>query len=165
MTARKVVLIAENIRSAQNVGSLLRTADGLGVSKVYLCGYTPYPVRANDDRLPHEADAVNRRINKTSLGAENFVDWQYVNSAEDIIFKMRDDGYEIIALEQTAESISIKNYKPTDKVSLVVGNEVTGVSNSLLMMVDKAIEIPMKGQKESLNVAVAAAIAIYDLCS
>ncbi len=159
----KVILIAHNLRSSHNVGSLLRTADGLGVSEVYLTGYTPYPVTVPDDRLPHLANKLHHQIEKTALGAENSVDWYHEADALLLINRLRDDGYRICALEQTANSQNLKNYHAADKLVLIIGREVEGVEPEVLAVCDDVVEITMKGQKESLNVVQAAAIALYQL--
>lgn len=159
----KVVLIVENIRSAHNVGSLLRTADGLGVSHVYLVGYTPYPPSRDDNRLPHEQARALSQISKTSLGAENSVSWSHEKDTERLLRDLKGQGYCLTGLEQTDESVPLHEYTSPAKIGLVVGNEIEGVSLSTLKLCDTTLEIPMKGAKESLNVTVAGAIALYHL--
>lgn len=149
MAKRQVVLILDNIRSRENVGSIFRTADAAGVSKIYLCGITPTP--------PHE------KISKASLGAEEFIEWEYVKDTWRLVEKLKKEGYHTVALEQTKESEDIFKFEPRFPLALIVGNEVDGVSQSVLKRVDKKISIPMYGKKESLNVAVAAGIALYQL--
>ncbi len=159
---REIVLIAHNIRSTHNVGSLLRTADGLGVSRVILSGYTPFPrLHLGEPRLPHLADKISRQINKTALGAENFVPWQHTEDIEQAFTKLRADGFTIVAVEQSANSIKLPDYQPPAKLALLVGREVEGVEPEVLAACDLALEIPMFGQKESFNVVQAAAIALY----
>jgi tRNA G18 (ribose-2'-O)-methylase SpoU len=158
---REIVLIAHNLRSCQNVGSLLRTSDGLGIRKVYLTGYTPYPVSENDERLPHMAKKIDARIQKTSLGSENSVDWEHREQIIDVIEELKPMGYIIAALEQTAHSLPLPDYKPPEKIAIVVGREVEGIEPEVLDLCDLSLEIPMLGQKESYNVSVAAAIALY----
>ncbi len=160
---RQLVLIAHDIRSCHNVGSLLRTADGLGVSKVYLTGYTPYPAIKNDKRLPHIAAKNNRLITKTSLGAEKSVKWEYRRNLPGVIEELRSSSFRIAALEQAPNSINLLDYKPTANVALIIGSEVDGIDAAILSLADEIIEIPMLGEKESLNVSVAAAIALYHL--
>lgn len=140
-------LICHNIRSRENVGSLFRTSDAFGVDKIFLTGFTPTP--------PHE------KISKTALGAENFVLWEKVFSVSRLIKKLRLEGLEIVALEQSRKSIDIGKYQPKKKTALIVGNEVTGIPSRILKQCDRIIVIPMAGKKESLNVAVAFGIAAY----
>jgi len=160
---RKITLVVHNVRSAHNVGSILRTADGLGMDKVYLTGYTPHPPSAKDKRLPHMAQKIGRQINKTALGAEETVAWQYEPDIMSAIKKLKDAGYSLAALEQTTEAISIADFKPPAKLALLVGNEVGGLEKAVLGLCDIHLQIPMSGKKESFNVAIAAAIALYHL--
>lgn len=159
-----LVLILDNIRSCYNVGSIFRTADGLGVSHIYLSGYTPYPLMTNDERLPHIAVKLDKSIAKTSLGAEKYIEWTYSQDVKDVILKLKNEGFTIICLEQTPNSVDIKNLKlNSNKIALVLGNEVLGVDDNIIQLSDICLEIPMKGRKESFNVSVAAAIACYEL--
>lgn len=158
---RNIVLIAHNLRSCHNVGSLLRTADGLGVSKVYLTGYTPYPIAENDSRLPHLAEKLSRQIHKTALGAEDFVPWQHRDNIEEVIAELKPDGFVIAAVEQAKNSTKLPYFKPPNKIALLVGREVEGIEPEILAQVDHTLEIPMLGKKESFNVAQAAAMALY----
>ena len=160
---RSLLLIAHNVRSAHNVGSLLRTADGLGVQTVFLTGYTPYPVEANDKRLPHIAEKVERQIHKTALGAEKTVGWKHEEDIFGLIDKLKRDGFKIAALEQADGSVKLPSFTPTDSIALIVGREVEGIETDIVKQADIILEIPMLGQKESLNVASAAAIALYHL--
>jgi len=144
------IVILENIRSLHNVGSLLRTCDGAGWDKVFLCGYTGCP--------------PDRRIEKVSLGAENFLPWEKANSALEVCKKLKKEGFEILALEQTAKSENIFSAKFSQKkIALVLGNEVEGVSQEVLDFADRHLEIPMHGKKSSLNVAVAGGVAMYEI--
>lgn len=156
-------MVAHNVRSALNVGSLLRTADGLGVRKVYLSGYTPYPRLPNDNRLPHLADKIDARISKTALGAERSVDWEHCKNIADLLTRLDSEGYDIAALEQSDTAIPLEDYRPAKKTALVVGSEVGGLPVEILKRAAVTLEIPMRGQKESFNVAVAAALALYRL--
>jgi len=158
-----LVLIAHNLRSAHNVGSLLRTAEGLGINKVYLTGYTPYPKTKNDSRLPHLASKISARITKTALGAENQLDWQQSDDIFEVINQLKEDGFEIIALEQTPEAEPLSDFEPAAKTALIVGREVEGIEPEVLAAADRTVEIAMHGSKESFNVAVAAAIALYQI--
>lgn len=160
---KSIIVIAHDIRSTHNVGSLLRTADGLGIKKVYLTGYTPYPVKQNDSRLPHIANKLDTAIHKTALGAEKTVAWEQVDDVFTILSRLREDGYSICALEQTKDAIELPKYVCPDKCALLLGSEVTGVSPELLKLVDKCLVIPMFGKKESFNVVQAAAMALYQL--
>ena len=160
---RKIVLVGHNIRSAHNVGSLLRTADGLGVSRVCLSGYTPYPSSTTDKRLPHLAAKIDRQIHKTALGAETSVTWSHFDDVFTLIDQLRKEGFLIAALEQSADSTDLNQFQPPQSIALVVGSEVEGLDSRVLEASDVRLEIPMLGAKESFNVAVAAAIAIYCL--
>ncbi len=156
-----IILIAHNLRSAHNVGSLLRTADAMGVSKVYLTGYSPYPKSENDSRLPHLALKIDKNIAKTALGAEENIDWEHNDSLDAIMDHLKSDGFTIAALEQHQNSMSLPEYKAPDKIAIIVGREVEGIEPEILDSCDSILEIPMLGKKESLNVAQAAAIALY----
>lgn len=148
----KTSVLVHNIRSLHNVGSIFRTADAAGVAHLYLSGYTPTPPR--------------KEITKVSVGAEDFVSWSYDESPEAIIAAAKQKGTTIIALEQADESIDCKqiiNEIHSDEVLLILGEEVEGMTDDLLQAADLTMEIPMKGQKESLNVSVAFGIAIYQL--
>lgn len=149
------VLILDNIRSVENTASIFRTADGLGVSKIYLIGTTPAPL----DRFGRpRAD-----FSKVSLGAEKTVEWEYTKEVEGVITDLKSQGFQIIALEQTPHSLDLKEYKSPAMFALVAGNEVEGVSQAALDLSDACVEIEMKGEKESLNVSVSAGIALYAL--
>lgn len=161
---REIVIIAHNIRSAHNVGSILRSADGFGIKHVYLSGYTPYPQLQPDTRLPHLASKITSRIAKTSLGAEKTQGWSYAQDIKPIINSLKSSGYIVAALEIGPESTSLPDFKPPSKLALLLGNEVQGIGKSMLAKADISLEIPMHGRKESYNVAVAAAIAMYHLC-
>ena len=158
---REIILIAHNLRSCHNVGSLLRTADGLGIAKVNLTGYTPYPLEENDSRLPHLAAKISRQIHKTALGAEDFVPWQHNENIVEILSALRADDFTVAALEQSQISIKLPDFKPPDKIALLVGREVEGIEPEVLTACDLTLEIPMIGQKESFNVTQAAAMALY----
>jgi len=150
MKNKAVVAILDNIRSRENVGSIFRTADAAGVSKIYLCGITPQP--------PHP------KISKTSLGADLMVQWEYHKQAWRLVEQLRSEGYKLVALEKNKNSQNLFSQKANyDPMALIVGNEVSGISTSILKRSDLVISIPMRGQKESLNVAVAFGVAIYTL--
>lgn len=163
MTMQRLVLVAHNVRSAHNVGSLLRSAEALGAEKVYLSGYSPYPRSRKDTRLPHKAQNAHNKISKTALGAENLVRWEYCSDLPSLINDLRNKAYVVAALEQVKKSLPIYNYQPSGALALIVGSEIGGLDSETLKMCDIILEIPMEGSKESLNVSVAAAIAIYQL--
>ncbi|MBX4201392.1 TrmH family RNA methyltransferase [Candidatus Saccharibacteria bacterium] len=160
---RQIILIIHNVRSSHNAGSLLRSADGLGVKQVIFSGYTPYPKQVIDERLPHIADKVHRQIQKTALGSEYTVNWIRIEDVQKTIDSVKQKGYELAILEQTKTAISLNTYEAPAKVALFVGNEVEGVENDLLELIKTHLQIPMLGPKESFNVSVAGAIALYHL--
>lgn len=161
ITMKQLILIAHDVRSCHNVGSMLRTADGIGVETVYLTGYTPYPKAANDTRLPHIAARVTKQIQKTSLGAETTVNWRHAREVGALIQELKDHGFNVFAIEQSHDSVPLPSMHVPAKTALVVGNEVDGIDEATLTLCDKVVEIPMLGQKESYNVGQAAAIALY----
>jgi len=159
---RNIILIAHNLRSCHNIGSLLRTAEGLGVQKVYLTGYTPFPAgQANDPRLPHLALKIDKQIHKTALDAENQIAWEWVEDVTQVFQQLRKDNYQVMAVEQSDASVALPDYHPESSVALLMGREVEGVEPEILAMCDGALEIPMFGRKESFNVVQAAAMALY----
>jgi 23S rRNA (guanosine2251-2'-O)-methyltransferase len=157
----EIIIIAHNIRSTHNVGSLFRTAEGFGVKKIILSGYTPYPALDDDTRLPHISGKLTDQIHKTALGAERIVPFEYreLPDFEDLT----QSGYRIVGLEQDQRSVSLSEYSPPEKIALILGEEVNGIESALLDHCEDIIEIPMQGQKESFNVSVAAGIALYAL--
>ena len=157
----EIIVIAHNIRSAHNVGSIFRTAEGFGVKKIILSGYTPYPKVKNDTRLPHISEKITSQIHKTALGAETLVPFEYAETLD--LNTLRLAGYRIVALEQAAGSANLRDYMPPDKAALLLGEEVHGITPELLVQVDDIVEIPMRGTKESFNVSVATGIALYAL--
>lgn len=157
---RNIVVIAHNLRSCHNVGSLLRTAEGLGVNTVYLTGYTPYPKTSTDTRLPHIISKISKQINKTSLGAEHSVKWEHKN-IDSILKYLVIKRYKICALEQTEKSINLNNFIPPKNLAIILGNEVEGIQSDILGQAEYFIQIPMLGKKESFNVVQAAAMALY----
>lgn len=158
----KIIIIAHDIRSAYNIGSILRTADGLGVKQVYLTGYSPFPQQADDPRLPHDSARITKLIHKTALGAENHLGL-YVQNFSELAIRLREDGYKIVALEQHKSSVRLNDLSKLHKIALVLGSEVDGMSGEILKQCDLIAEIPMLGEKESFNVSVATAIAVYHL--
>lgn len=152
-----MVAVLQNIRSLHNVGSMFRTADAVGIEKLYLCGITPAPV----DRF----GKVQTPLAKVALGAEKTVAWEKSASVSKTLNKLKKDGYKIYAVELSKKSVPYYKVKVkrSDKVALMVGNEVKGLTPALLKKADKIIEIPMVGIKESLNVSVAFGIVAYGL--
>jgi 23S rRNA (guanosine2251-2'-O)-methyltransferase len=146
-----VILLLENIRSMHNVGSVFRTADAFLTEAIYLCGYTPRP--------PH------RDIHKTALGATETVKWKYVDRVLEAVHDLKTSGYRIVAVEQVEGSIPLQHFqiRAGEKMLLVFGNEVEGVSQELLTVCDACIEIPQFGMKHSLNVSVAAGMVLWEL--
>lgn len=156
-------MIAHDIRSAHNVGSMMRTAEGLGISKMFITGYSPYPLTPDDDRLPHLASKVSARIHKASLGAEDSLEWSHSQDVRRVIEKLKSEGFAIAALEQSELSVGIDTYKAPWKIALIVGSEISGVSEEVLRQCDEIVEIPMSGRKESFNVSVAAGMALFHI--
>ncbi|MBC8051835.1 MAG: RNA methyltransferase [Sphingobacteriaceae bacterium] len=146
-----VVVVLDNVRSLHNVGSIFRTSDGFSVEHVILCGITGQP--------PH------REIEKTALGATHSIDWLYHENTVSAIADLRGKGYEIIAVEQAKNSISLNDFKPSaaKKYALIFGNEVNGVSDEVMSVIDGCIEIPQFGTKHSFNIVVSAGIVLWDL--
>ena len=157
-------LILSDLRGAGNVGSLLRTADACGVELVYACGYTPYPHAPGDDRPPHISLSNSRSIAKTALGAELTVPVVHLPDTLTAISEAKRDGFEIIVIEQAETSLNLFGFHPkSTKLALVLGNEVDGVDEAICALATAVLELPMIGRKESLNVASAAAVAMYQL--
>lgn len=146
-----VTIVLDNIRSLHNVGSVFRSADGFGAEKIWLCGYTGTP--------PHP------EIRKTALGATETVRWESRKDIQEVLSELKAEGYQLIAIEQTSESISLPDFtlQNDSKLAIILGNEVEGVQESALALCDSAIEIPQYGTKHSLNVSVAAGILLYTL--
>ncbi len=156
-----ISIIAHNIRSTHNVGSILRTADGFGVDKVFITGYSPYPKATSDQRLPHIAEKLDKQIDKTSLGAQHSVPWEHRDDPYEIISELRSGGTKIIGLEQSPTSVPLPEFEVPQNVAILLGEEVSGIEANLLELCDKVVEIPMFGKKESFNVSVATAICLY----
>ncbi|MEX2603589.1 MAG: RNA methyltransferase [Gracilimonas sp.] len=146
-----VKILVHNIRSLHNVGSIFRSADAFGVSEIILSGYSPTPPRSE--------------INKTAIGAEEFVEWNYFENGTSAIDQLKKDGFYILGLEQTTESTPLPefNIKVHDKICIVLGNEVTGIDDGLLPLIDEFVVIPQFGHKHSLNVSVAVGVVLYAL--
>lgn len=155
------MLILDNIRSTYNVGSIMRSAECFGVCKILFAGYTPYPKKDADPRLPHEANKIAKQIQKTALGAN--IPFDVFESTQKAVDFAKDHKFSIAALEQSKNSINLATYKCPSKLALILGNEVDGISEDTQKTAEKILEIQMLGKKESLNVAVSAAIALYNL--
>ncbi len=154
MKKQKVIeLVLCDIRSVYNVGAIFRTADAIGVSKIYLVGITPAPI----DRF----GKIRGDLAKSALGAEKNIKWESVPKISPLLKKFKKEKYQIIALEQSENSKDYKKIKPKEKNVVVLGNEVKGISESVLKKCDVVAEIPMNGKKESLNVSVACGIVLF----
>ena len=142
----QIILLAHNIRSLWNVGSFFRSSDAFDVEKIYLTGYTATPPR--------------REISKTAIGAEQWVKWEYQKDPLELINHLQNEGWSIVGLELADDAIPLSEYEPPEKVCLVLGHEVTGISEEILKVCNDTVMIPMLGKKESLNVSVALGIAL-----
>lgn len=149
-TKTPIIAVLDNIRSMHNVGSVFRTADAFLIEAIFLCGYTAQP--------PH------RDINKTALGATESVDWIYFSQTTDAVSELKNRGYKVYAIEQTEGSTSLEkiSIRSTEKLAVIFGNEVEGVNDEVLKLVDGSIEIPQLGMKHSLNISVAAGIVLWE---
>lgn len=148
-----ITILLENIRSAHNIGSVFRTADSFLINEIILCGISAQP--------------PNKDIRKTALGSSESVEWKYEKNIEIAIQKLKDEGNKIISVEQTTNSISLENFKPSknSKYAIIFGNEVNGIEQRTIDLSDMAIEIPQYGTKHSLNISVAAGIIIWNIFS
>jgi len=147
------VVILNDIRSVENVGAMFRTADALGIDKIYITGYTPTPL----DRFGRKRSDLA----KSALGAEEFIPWEQKKSITSLIAKLKKEGFKIIGIEQDEKSIDYRKVKPGSKNVFLMGNEVMGIPKNLLSKCDIIAEIPMYGKKESLNVSVSFGIALF----
>lgn len=145
-----ITVILDNVRSMHNIGSIFRTSDGFAIEKIYLCGITAQP--------PH------REIEKTALGATQSIEWAYSTDITDLIPELRAAGYKIIAIEQAANSVMLNDFQPktSEKYALIFGNEVNGVSDEAMKLIDTCLEIPQFGTKHSFNIVVSAGIVLWD---
>jgi len=148
-----ITILLENIRSAHNIGSVFRTADSFLINEIILCGISAQP--------------PNKDIRKTALGSSESVEWRYEKNIDKAIKKLKDEGNKIISIEQTTNSISLENFKPSNKnkYAIIFGNEVNGIDQRTIDLSDMTIEIPQYGTKHSLNISVAAGIIIWDIFS
>ena len=145
-----IIVLLDDVRSLNNIGSIFRTCDAMGVKKMYLCGITAQPPQ--------------REIRKTAIGASKSVDWEYEKDASKIVIKYRELGYEIIGVEQTSKSVSLENYQLNNKQTLLIfGNEINGVSQKLIDLCDLSLEIPQCGTKHSMNISVSVGIVLWNL--
>ncbi|WP_321342755.1 RNA methyltransferase [uncultured Draconibacterium sp.] len=150
-TKTPIVVVLDNIRSCNNIGSVFRTSDALLINKIYLCGITATP--------------PNNEIRKTALDAEKSVDWDYFEHTEEVVKNLQQEGFKVYAIEQVENSIMLPDFHPADdeKVALVFGNEVKGVKQSVVDLCDGSIEIPQYGTKHSFNISVSAGIVLWDI--
>lgn len=148
---KDVIVILDNVRSAHNVGAILRTCDGAKVKKVVFLGITP--------------NHTHPKVKKTALGAEEFLNYENVSNSKDYILNLKRDNFKIFSIEQTDNCLPIsrKTFNDTDKIALVFGNEITGISNNILELSDLILEIPMFGKKNSLNVSTCVGIILYNI--
>ncbi len=146
-----ISIVLDDIRSLNNIGSVFRTADAFLIEKIYLCGITAQP--------PH------KDIHKTALGATESVDWEYVEDIQHVFDRLKEEGTQILAIEQATESTYLQDFSPLKDQSyaIIMGNEVKGVKQSLVSQADRVIEIPQLGTKHSLNIAVTTGIVLWDL--
>jgi 23S rRNA (guanosine2251-2'-O)-methyltransferase len=154
----EVTLVLHNIRSIHNVGSILRSAEGFGVRNVVCSGYTPYPAIAGDTRLPHIRDKIASGIHKTALGAEEMLEISHFDTLDEWLAQ---NALPIVALEQTPDSVTPRQFIAPAQFALLLGEEVHGIEPQYLERCTTAIEIPMRGRKESFNVSVSTGIALY----
>ena len=177
----EITLLVHNIRSTHNVGAIFRTAEGFGVKKIILSGYTPYPdlnlcskaptcalihgeIRREDPRLPHIREKITSQIHKTALGAESLVPFEFYEDINDWIKENEQtENLPIVALEQSKNSVMLPEFQPPNKFALLLGEEVHGITAELLEQCQYVVEIPMFGQKELFNVSVATGIALFGL--
>ena len=150
---QEVIVVLDNIRSVHNVGSIFRTSDALGVHKIFLCGVTPTPI----DRFGRERNDLH----KSALGAEKNVSWEYCSSTLSCVEQLKKEGYTVVCVEQTKNSLDYKNVTPKNKTCFIFGNEVEGITKDVLKEADQVAEVIMVGKKESLNVSVTFGIVMF----
>lgn len=164
-------VICDNIRSLENIGSIFRTSDAIGVAKIFLCGISGVPPLGENQStflerkgaVPSTKTSFSALVSKTALGAEKTIPFEYAKQIGRVIKKLKQEGVFIVVLEQSKKAIPYTKLQPRFPMALVVGNEVTGVSTKILKVADRVIYLPMKGKKESLNVSVAFGIAGYHI--
>ena len=150
---KDVVVVLDNIRSVHNVGAIFRTADALGIDKIFLCGITPSPI----DRFGRDRSDLH----KSALGAEKTVSWEACTSAFLCVEQLKSEGYSVVCVEQAKNSVDYKTVNPKNKTCFIFGNEVEGVSKDVIDIADEVAEIKMMGKKESLNVSVTFGIVMF----
>ncbi len=161
----KIIPILHNIRSLHNVGAILRTAEGLGLKEVWICGYTPYPKHDDDQRLPHVQERATKQIAKTALGAEKNIKITVFSDIEHLIDEVKKQKLKLIAVEQDTESIILDQLTIKHSTGVIFGNETEGIDKAMLDHCDQIVEIPMRGKKESFNVSATAAMVLYTVSS
>lgn len=161
MKEKKFYLILHRIRSAYNVGSIFRTSDGVGIDKIFITGFTQSP----SDKIFELQSKAERMLSKTALQADKYVPWEKEKNISKVIDRLKKEGFQIVALEQDEKSIDYKKFKPKDKIALILGNEPKGIDKRIVKKCDSVIDIPMRGKKKSLNVAVATGVATYEIKS
>ena len=146
-----IIVILDNIRSANNVGSVFRTSDAFLIEKVYLCGITATP--------------PNKEIQRTALGATDSVQWEYAKNTEDVIAKLQEENVQVMAIEQAEDATFLQEFTPPSdrKTAIVFGNEVKGVQQKIVSQANGCIEIPQFGTKHSLNISVSCGVVLWDL--
>ena len=149
----QAVLILPDIRSAINIGAIFRTADAVGISKIYLTGWTPRPT----DKFGR----IQKDIAKSALGAETWIPWEYKKTLIPLIISLKKEGYKIVAIEQDKKAVDYRKVKVSGKIAIIMGPEVLGIDKKILDKCDIIAQIPMHGKKESLNVSVACGIALF----
>ncbi len=161
----KVHILLPDIRSAYNVGSIFRSADCFSVEKIYLHGTTPTPI----DRFGRSNSGAQKEISKTALGAEKDIPWEYITKIDKFLKIIKEENFTIVCIEQDKKSITLENFlkiKKLEKIEnilIIFGNEIEGIEKDILKKTDYIVEIPMQGNKESLNVSVCAGLIMYIL--
>ncbi len=154
-----VCVVLDNVRSAYNVGAFFRTADAVGASRLYLCGFTARPCRPGAAAVAPEST----KVAKTALGSEMSVDWEGADAAINAMGKLRDQGYQLAAIETSVRAVDLFDWCPSFPVAVVFGHEVDGLRADVLDACDAHVRIPMLGRKHSLNVATAGGVVLYEL--
>jgi len=160
---RRIVVLAHNLRSVFNVGSLLRTSDVFAVERVYVTGFTPYPSQPDDPRDPGLQARLTKRLAKSAAGAERTMPVTHLSDVYALFDDLRAAGYTVAGLEIDDGAVALGDYRPPDRIALLLGDEVRGIEAPLRERCDVLLQVPMYGQKTSLNVSVAAGIALHDL--
>ena len=146
---KEIYLVLDNLRSVYNIGAIFRSADAAGVKKIYLCGICAHPPRPD--------------LHKTALGTEDYMDWEYCEKAIDVVEKLKKDKIKLAALELTDKSQDFRTLSKAEPIAIVVGNEVDGIADEVLAACDLAIDIPMAGWANSINVATSDAVVLFSL--